>query len=97
VFTDAPRNWVAKRGSLSALMVAMLPQNSPEGVHGSNNGEKSLCGVPLERAEPILHGSPEVVAGRVTCRFCQARLVNAGFLDPYAPHVHEYARDYGTR
>jgi hypothetical protein len=37
------------------------------------------------------------VAGTVTCRFCQARLVNAGVLDPEAPHVHEYARDYGTR
>ena len=97
VFTDFPRNWVAKRGSLSALMVAMLPRNSPLGVHASNNREKSRCGVPLERAETILLGSPEVVAGLVTCRFCQARLVNAGVLDPNAAHVQEYARDYGTR
>jgi hypothetical protein len=97
IFTDSPRNWVAKRGSLSELMVAMLPRNSPVGVHASNHGEKALCGVPLKQAETILHGSPKVVAKRVTCRFCQARLVNAGVLDPNAPHVHEYARDYGTR
>jgi hypothetical protein len=74
-------------------MVAMLPQNSALGVHASNNGEKSLCGALLERAETILHGSPEVVAGRVSCRFCQARLVSAGVRDPNAPHVHEYAKD----
>jgi hypothetical protein len=97
VFTDSPRNWVAKRGSLNELMVAMRVQNSPVGVHASNNGEKSLCAVPLNGAETISHGSPEVVAGRVTCRFCQARLVNAGVLDPNAPHVQDYARDYGTR
>jgi hypothetical protein len=70
VFTDSPRNWVAKRGSLNELMVAMRVQNSPVGVHASNNGEKSLCAVPLDGAETILHGSPEVVAGRATCRFC---------------------------
>jgi hypothetical protein len=27
IFTDSPRNWVAKRGSLNALMVAMLPRS----------------------------------------------------------------------
>lgn len=97
VFTDSPRNWVAKRGWLGALMVAMLPRSSRLDVHASNDGEKSLCAVPLTDAETILHGSPEVVAGTVTCPFCQARLVNAGVLDPEAPHVHEYARDYGMR
>jgi hypothetical protein len=94
VFTDSPRNWVAKRGSLGRLMVAM---DSPPGVHASNTGEKSLCGEPLMQAGTVLHGTPEVVAGLATCPFCQARLVNAGVLDPQAPHVREYARDYGTR
>jgi hypothetical protein len=94
VFTDSPRNWVANRGSLGGLMVAM---RSALGVHASNTGEKSLCGESLTDAETVLHGTPEVVAGLATCPFCQARLVNAGVLDPQAPHVQEYARDYGTR
>jgi hypothetical protein len=97
VFTDSPRNWVAECGSVGGLMVAMHPQNSPLGVHASNTGAQSLCGVPLTQAETVLHGTPEVVASLATCRFCQVRLVNAGVLDPRAPHVQEYARDYGTR
>ena len=94
VFTDSPRNWVTRRGALGRLMVAM---ESPPCVHASNTGERALCGEPLTQAETLLHGTPEVVAGLATCRFCQARLVNAGVLDPQAPHVQEYARDYGTR
>ena len=94
VFTDSPRNWVAKRGSLGRLMVAM---DSPSCVHASNTGEKSLCGEPLTQAETVLHGTPEVMANLATCPFCQARLVNAGVLDPNGPHVQAYARDYGTR
>jgi hypothetical protein len=60
------------------LMVAM---DSPTGVHASNTGEESLCGLPLTQAETLLHGTPEVMARLATCPFCQARLVTVGVLD----------------
>ena len=59
------------------LMVAM---ESPMGVHASNTGEESLCGLPLAQAETILHGTPEVMGRLATCPFCRARLVTAGGL-----------------
>jgi hypothetical protein len=42
-------------------------------------------------------GNAAKVAPAVTCKFCAARLVNAGVLDPTAEGVSAYAADYGTR
>src|ERR671925_1481086 len=84
VFTDSPKkNYVRKRGELAEYMWAIEPQNSSSGSHASNDGKKALCGEgPWTNAESLESGSPEKVAPRIRCKFCQARLVNAGVMDP---------------
>ena len=71
------RTYNRRLPKLGPLMVAM---DSPVGVHASNTGEESLCGLPLRQAETVLHGTPEVMARLATCPFCQARLATAGVL-----------------
>ena len=96
-FMDSPRNWVDKAGPIREFITAMYPQNSEAGIHASNDRKTSLCGLDVTKAETIDSGTAETVAAKVTCRFCQARLVNAGVLDADASEVSAYARDYGRR
>src|SRR5262245_15720963 len=97
-FTDSPKNWVLKSGSVTKFISAKYPQSSSAGVHASNYGEKkSLCGVGVASAETIASGVAEQVAVNVTCVFCQARLVNAGIVDADEDYVSADAGDYGRR
>lgn len=51
-----------------------------------------------QKAETIERGDRgEAAIARVTCKFCQARLIAAGLLAADAPHVTPYAADYGSR
>jgi hypothetical protein len=93
-FTEVPKNWVQKKGSVGEFLTAMYPENSEAGIHASNDRKNSLCGLPLPYAETVRSGRAEDVAAAVTCKFCQARLVNAGVLDADADIVGAYARDY---
>ena len=97
-FTDSPKNYVRKTGTLNDLMWVIEPQDSPWGTHASNDRKSSVCGVgSWTNAETLGEGSPETIAPRVRCQFCQARLVNAGVMDPVQDYVRSYAKDYGTR
>ena len=97
-FTDSPKNYVRRTGTLSEHMWAIEPQNSPWGSHASNDGKSSLCGLgSWTNAESLETGSPAKVASRVRCKFCQSRMVNAGVIDPNEAYVTAYAKDYGTR
>ena len=96
-FTDSPKNWVLRSGPVAEFLTAMYPPNSRVGVHACNDRKTSLCNLPMSNAETIVSGRAEKVADAVTCKFCQARLINAGVLDPSADHVGAYARDYGRR
>jgi hypothetical protein len=86
-------------GTLEEVMWAKAPQNSQWLSHASNDGKTSIYGVggKWTNAEMLKTGRPEDVATRVRCPFCQARLVNAGIMDPKEAYVTAYARDYGTR
>ncbi len=95
-FTDSPKNYIHKKGTLNERMWAMVSQNSQ--CHASNDGKRSLCELgPWANAETLAEGSPEKIARRVRCVWCQARLVNAGVIDPDEDWVTAYAKDYGTR
>lgn len=92
VYADSPHEWGRYRYQLGERMQAVQPQNS--GSHASNDGKRSLCNTgPWTNAESLIEGSPEKIAPRVTCKFCQARLVHAGVLDPNVAQA--YARYYG--
>jgi hypothetical protein len=96
VFTESPKNYMRRAGTLNELMWAIEPQGSES--QASNDGKRSLCGLgPWTNAETLAEGSPEMIAPRVRCRWCQARLVNAGVIDPDEAWVTAYAKDYGTR
>ena len=96
VFTGSPKNYVHRKGTLSERMWAIEPQGTDS--HACNNRNKSLCGLgPWANADTSAEGSPENVAPRVRCKFCQARMVNAGVIDPNEAYLTAYAKDYGTR
>lgn len=94
LYADAPDEWKRYRYKLAERMIVMQPQNS--GSHAIPSGDnKALCMTgPWTNAESLTEGTPEEVAPRVTCKFCQARLVHAGVMDPNAAQA--YARCYGT-
>ena len=84
MFTESPKNYVRKAATLSEHMWAIEPQGSES--QASNDGRRSLCGLgPWTNAETLAEGSPEMIASRVRCRWCQARLVNAGSSIPTKP------------
>jgi hypothetical protein len=95
-FTDSPKNYEDKSGSINEFLTLVYPQNSRVGIHASNDRKSSLCGLPMT-AEVIDSGMAEKMAVKVTCQFCQARLVGAAVLDPDDERVSAYARDYGRR
>jgi hypothetical protein len=66
VFIDKPRNWVQKSGVVREFLTLMYPQNGPIGMHASNDRKKSLCNVPVTKAETIDSGTAEKIATRVT-------------------------------
>lgn len=96
-FTDNPKNWVDKADVVNEYLYALYPPNSSIGIHAANKREESFCGLPMKNAETVKWGRAEDVAPAITCKFCQARLVNVGLLNPKAAEVSEYARDYGSR
>lgn len=100
--TFAAGNYVRKTGTVPALLVAVKLNGSPLGVHAAaKGGDVSLCGCSLvptggSERQTSASGQAAKVATSVTCRFCQARLVGAGVLDPQAEGVSAYAADYGS-
>jgi hypothetical protein len=96
-FTDNPKNWVDVEGFVKEYLYALYPPNSSIGIHAGNEKKDSFCGLPMKNAETVKWDKAEDVAPAITCKFCQARLVNVGLLNPKAPEVSAYARDYGTR
>ena len=92
VYEDSPDEWKRYPYTLSERIMAIQPQN--QDAHASNDGKRSLCGLgPWTNAVRLVQGPPEEVAPQVGCRYCQARLVQAGVLDP--EDAHPYARYYG--
>src|SRR5262245_7994768 len=92
-FTESPKNYLRIAGRLNERMWAIEPQGRDS--QASNDGKRSLCGLgPWTNAETLVEGSPEKIAPRVRCRWCQARLVNAGVIDADESWVTAYAKDY---
>jgi hypothetical protein len=96
-FTYNPRNWEDVEGVVEEYFYALYPPNSSIGIHAGNEKKESFCRLPMNNAETVKWDRAEEVAPAITCKFCQARLVHVGLLNPKAPEVSEYARDYGTR
>ena len=97
-------NFVRLSGTVPAQLSAVRLSGSPLGAHATAKGgiPLLLCGVALRangKSEPDVKASGEAskTSLSVTCRFCQARLVAAGVLDPKTEGVSPYAADYGTR
>jgi hypothetical protein len=96
-FTHNPKNWIDVEGVVKEYIYALYPPNSSIGIHAGNERKNSFCRLPMTNAETVKWGRAEEVASAITCKFCQARLVHVGLLNPKAPEVSAYARDYGTR
>jgi hypothetical protein len=97
VYADAPDDWRRYRYALDDRMFVMAPQtgDSHAAFPNTQGDMKGLCATgPWDNAETLAEGRPEQVALRVTCKFCQARLVHAGVLDP--DDAQAYAKYYGT-